>query len=222
MATIEAFELETFRHYRLDAESVRLYRLRLACEPPLPLKVLRAQKRRLANLVKKISSIHKQIEVLTEEMWVSRVTWTGPDDICIGGGFECPFTGMGPEPSRGASCMKWNLEEGRWGEGCGLDEAYAPEEFSRSESTLLPPSATRYTQRPDDGDALRAWNLFLVAFRREPNKMAKRNGYRTESERVPSCYCAEYLDRNGKPVTIEEVDIRQARKASPKETVAIA
>lgn len=201
MVTIEPHEVEIFRRYFLNPEKVGVYRQRLACEPPLPLKELRAYKRKLAALVKRMEATANQIKQFDVEMESFRVTWDwSPGDmLCLGDG-------------RGVWTLEWDLENERWGKGYKLSEKCNP----------------TYTTRPDKPEALRAWNLFLIAFRAEPKRLGRQPGYTSYDSRThdlidnPACYCAEYLDRNGEPLTIAESSIRLHRSKSPKSVEAYA
>jgi len=209
MAAIEPYELEIFRRYHLNPERISRYRMRLACEPPAPAKVLNGYKRKLASYSKKIGTVHKAFEErvvriredmgpLKNEMWKLHVTWDDPANVCLGGG-QC--SGMQPYPGDDETHpLSWDLNLNRWGLGRAL------------ENSDCWPAKPIYTERPEKEDALRAWNLFLIAFREAPARMVKRTWMK------PACYYAEYRDINGEPVIFVESDIRLSRPAAKAQT----
>jgi hypothetical protein len=221
MVTIDSFELETFRRYHLNPEAVLRYRMRLACEAPADAKTLREYKRRLASFARKIAATHngfvakmgrieQEMQGLNREMGAHSLAWDHPEDICLGAG-KC----WGPPcPDDGEYPMAFYLDLNRWGRGRSF------ENVSQCPRPLKP----MYTERPDKEDALRAWNLFLIAFRAAPARMGRHAAYTyldsddSPAKTIPACYHAEYRDLNGEPLVIEETDIRLARPTAKAKT----
>lgn len=183
----EEYEQALFLSYRLDPANVRFLRARLKNMPPYPMKELERIRRRHISLSGKIYFLARQTKQISDE--VARL------------GVHCPWCLHEHYSFEGPGVFEWDLLKKQWGEGVecidGLDA------FSKSTRVN-----NEYRQRPDEKEALKVWNSFVVAAGSAPEVMIRERGRGRE-------FLAAFRDSRNRIVPLRYEFIRQRKATKP-------
>jgi hypothetical protein len=187
--------LELFKKHGLDPEKVRLYRDVLNDVPPTPLEELHRKRLLLASLLDKLNKLHAEAMQPCDDLESLRVhcyCWEGLSHS-VGA-----FNRDGDQ-----SFDRWHTGPFQWWDL--LNDKWA--------AGFCPgfPVISEHSERPKNTGALRAWNLFVVAFRRPPERLFYGNG---------DGYYAAFRDTKGEAVFVRECCVCQGRCCGDRKCVA--
>ena len=190
---MEDRELELFKKYRLDPEKVRFYRARLENIPPAPLEELHRKRDRLASLLAQLNTLHSEaMEICDglESLQVHCYCWEGLLNSV--GTFGSERRDHPRAGSQGGPFDWWDLLNDKW------DSGFCPQHRVVSEYCERPPNKKQ--------GARSAWNSFVVAFRRAPERMFYGSG---------DGYYAIYRDAKFQTLCVQEESLLERRVGAP-------